>query len=311
VVTRETQPRTAGDIVRRYATVGGQRISYLKREPEGNGPTVLLIHGAGMRARCWVEQLRGLDSSARILALDLPGHGDSDAGPAASLERYADTVAEFVDALGSRPIVIVGHSLGGAIAIACAARRPAAVHGLVLVSTCVRLPSTESAWQWLVPFLPWPLRRALFLFAARHLLFAPRASWSAISFGMQELRACRSQTIASDVTVARSMDVTDLARTLRVPTLILCGRRDRVTPPALSESLHGLIVESRLGLVEGAGHMLPLEAPAFVNGEIVGFVATLPIRPTPPTGTAPGRASRPLARLRQILQSLRALRLGR
>jgi len=70
-------------------------------------------------------------------------------------------------------------------------------------------------------------------------LFAAGASRAAVALGMQELRACRPQTLAADVAIARSMDVTQAAGALRVPTLILCGSRDRVTPPALARHCLG------------------------------------------------------------------------
>src|SRR2546425_117075 len=74
---------------------------------------------------------------------------------------------------------------------------------------------------------------------------------------------------------AQAMDLTRQATELEAPTLILCGSRDRLTPPALSEHLRKLIPRSRLSLVEGAGHMVLLEAPERVNQEILGFAASL------------------------------------
>jgi pimeloyl-ACP methyl ester carboxylesterase len=145
---------------------------------------------------------------------------------------------------------------------------------------------------------------------AKRLLFAPSASAGAIGLGMQELRACRPETLERDVAIARSMDLTDAARTLRLPTLVVCGRRDQVTPPELSRELSALVAGSRLVIVEGAGHMLQIETPAAVNAEIATFVDSVasPSRlsrgrivsdrcPTIP------RASRLLAELRRLLSS--------
>src|SRR6266436_3402421 len=82
------------------------------------------------------------------------------------------------------------------------------------------------------------------------------------------------------------MDVTELAGALRVPALILCGSRDRVTPPALSRHLHATIAGSRLDLVDGAGHMLLIEASGVVNRAIAAFAASITRRPV---ARAPGR----------------------
>jgi dienelactone hydrolase len=104
------------------------------------------------------------------------------------------------------------------------------------------------------------------------------------------------------------MDLTAAAQMLRVPALILCGRRDELTPPALSRELQALIAGSRLELIEGAGHMVHIEAPGAVNGEIDRFARSLAVghvaerRPSP---AAPrGRASFTLRRLRRRLQVL-------
>ena len=260
------------DIVRHHMIVNGRRISFLSldREPEAAGPIILLIHGSGVNARYWIEQIRGL-AATRVLAIDLPGHGDSDDTVTQSVEHYADVVGSFIHALGESPVIVVGHSLGGAVALVLAARWPAAVQGLVLLSTCARLPSTTSPAQWLLPFLPAPLRQSLFFATAQGLLFAASAPGRAVGLGMQELRACRPETLARDVAMSRGMDLTAVAKALRVPTLVLCGSRDQITPPALSAELHTLITHSRLKIVEGAGHMLLMEAPAVVNREIQTF----------------------------------------
>jgi pimeloyl-ACP methyl ester carboxylesterase len=294
------------DIVRHHAIVNGSRISYLRleREPEAAAPIMLLIHGSGVNARYWIEQIRGL-AAARVLAIDLPGHGESDDTATQSLEHYADIAGTFIHALGAAPVIVVGHSLGGAVALALAARWPAAVQGLVLLSTCARLPSTSSSAQWLLPFLPGPLRRALFFATAQGLLFASSASGRAVGLGMQELRACRPETLARDVAMSRGMDLTGVAKALQVPVLVLCGSRDQITPPALSTELHTLIADSRLRIVEGAGHMVLMEAPDVVNREIQAFADAvarprrLPAVERGPTWSWPLRI---LRRLRGLLR---------
>src|SRR5260370_42373043 len=97
--------------------------------------------------------------------------------------------------------------------------------------------------------------KVLFFTVAKKLLCVPGASSRAVSLGMQELRSCRPETILKDVLAARTMDLTDRAARLEVPTLLLCGSRDRLTPPALSEQLSVLIPRARLRTIEGAGHM--------------------------------------------------------
>ena len=233
-----------------------------------------------MSARSWVNQLRSLPGELRLIALDLPGHGESEPQPGASVEEYAAAVADLVSALDCGPVIVIGHSLGGSIAIALAAQRPALVRGLVLIASCVKLPLVDSVGERLVAYLPGPLRRLLFFSMAKKVLFAPGAPADAVTLTMQELRACRPETIQADVRAARAMDLTEQAAALDAPTLVLAGSRDGLTTPALAERLGALIRGSRLRIVDGAGHMLPLEAAVWVNREIVAFVESLaaPVR---------------------------------
>jgi len=173
--------------------------------------------------------------------------------------------------------MVAGHSLGGAVAMALAARRRDIVTGLVLLASCAKLPQAESPGERLLAFLPGPLRRILFFSMAQKLLFAPGVPMGAVSIGMQELRSCPPETILTDVQAARAMDLSEQATKIDVPTLVLCGSRDRLTPPELSEQLRTLIPRARLGIIEGAGHMLLLEVPERVNQAILDFAKTLTV----------------------------------
>ena len=241
--------------------------------------------------------------AVRVIAVDLPGHGESDPLPGVSVEEYAAVVAEFLIALECGPVVVIGHSLGGAIALALAARHPELVRGLVLIASCVKLPLVDSVGERLVAYLPGPLRRLVFFSMAKKVLFAPQAPADAIEIAMRDLRACRPETIMSDVRAARAMDLTEPAAALDVPTLVLAGARDRLTTPALAAGLSALIRGSWLRLADGAGHMLPMEAPEWVNREIATFVASL-AEPLPSSATIatrrPSLARRVLAWLTRL-----------
>jgi pimeloyl-ACP methyl ester carboxylesterase len=253
----------------------GRRVSYLCAEGNHDGPTLVFVHGSGMSARYWSAQLHAVAGAARVLAVDLPGHGESDAAITPDLAHYAEVTAGVIDALGGWPALLIGHSLGGAVAIMLATRRVADVHGIVLLSTCARLPAVATSAQSLWGSMPAPLRRMLFFLSAKDLLFGAGASPAAIALGMHELRVCRAQTLAADVAIARGMDIRAAAAAVRVPTLILCGSRDRITPPALSRSLQAMIPGSLLHVIDGAGHMLLMEAPEIVNRAIAAFAAAV------------------------------------
>ena len=285
-------------IIRRSLEVAGRRVSYLTIDDVTNSntdtvsgvtarDTLLLIHGAGVSARTWVNQLRGLSSVVRSIALDLPGRRESDAADP-TLATYAETAYETLRRLHSGPAFVAGHSLGGAVAQVLAERHPDAVKGLVLMSTCASMPPADGATRVLAS-VPWPFRRAVLQWVARRTLFAPGAPSDAVRLTLDELRECRVSTIQSDTAMGRAIDLESVAQRLRVPTLILCGERDALTAPALSERLGVLIAGSWLQIVPAAGHMLPLEAPELVNRALTDFVhavtRTAAVAAAPPVAT--------------------------
>ena len=300
-------PPEKAEVLRLAIEVGGIRISYLTspHSQASGAPTILLVHGSGVSARSWTAQLEGLGQGLRVLAIDLPGHGESDLMPEATVQAYADAARALVETLRLGPVFVAGHSLGGAVAVALAGRYPNMVKGLILLSTCAKLPETDSSLEGLLWYLPGPIRKIVFFSMAKKILFAPGARGRAVQVGMEEIRACRPETILKDVAAARRMDLEEVARGLRVPTLILCGSRDKLTPPALSERLNDLIPSSRLLVLEGAGHMLPLEAPERVNRQILEFVESQ-------EGFGPRRLRQPVSEiqpsiLRRLLERVKRL----
>ena len=276
-------------IIRRSLEANGVRISYLTVDILSPSDTLLLIHGAGVSARTWVQQLRGLADVVRPIAIDLPGRRESDATSDPTLATYAEMTYEALRRLHAGPAFVAGHSLGGAVAQVLAEAHPEIVKGLVLISTCARMPRLDGTTRALA-VAPWPFRRALLQWAARRTLLAPSAPADAIRLTLDEIHECRVSTIQSDVAIGRAIDVEDVARRLRVPTLILCGGRDELTPPPLSQQLGALIAGSRLEIVPSAGHMLPLEAPEVVNRAIVDFVRALaPEAAVPAVSPPPSR----------------------
>ncbi len=294
-----------GDVVRRSVGPDGERVSYLAAGEAGVAPAILLIHGAGVSARSWTNQLQGLSHALRLFAIDLPGHGESDPIPEATVEGYADVARGLLDALGTGPVFVAGHSLGGAVVQALVARHAEAVKGLVLLSTCAKLPRSESSLGRFLWYFPGPIRKVVFFSMAKKILFGSGAPSGAVRLGMEEIRTCRPETILNDVAAATAMDLEEVARGLRVPTLILCGSQDKLTPPELSKRLHDLIPGSRLEIVEGAGHMLPLEASERVNQALLELVESVTQREVRHVPRIRGVTKRSI--LRHLLDRVRAL----
>src|SRR5712691_1065858 len=95
------------------ANVSGRTLRYV--ETGSGAPAVIFVHGAGGGWGTWTRQLEGMADASRMIALDLPGHGASSGDGCGTVPDYAAVVQEFIRALGCGPIVLVGHSMGGAI----------------------------------------------------------------------------------------------------------------------------------------------------------------------------------------------------
>lgn len=239
---------------RHFLRLAGGILSYLVG---GKGPPVVLIHGAGNRAEIWKELFPVLTEGYTLYVLDLPGHGLSSYIPCPRIEDYSSRVLEFLEAADLRGVALVGHSMGGAIVLKTGpfSKRVAA---LVLVGTGARLRVNPRLLSMLKDDFPrgielmarWSFPKG----APQELLDeAKEMFWqSGQAVLYQDMLAC-------DLYSARE-DLGDIS----LPTLIVCGERDVMTPPDLSRELQRGIRGAELRLVEGAGHMVHRE-----NGEEV------------------------------------------
>jgi pimeloyl-ACP methyl ester carboxylesterase len=253
--------------IRARATVLGRPGAYLEA---GAGRPVVLIHGAGGRAEVWSPQLTGLADVARMIAVDLPGHGATQGEGCQEVERYAAWVAGLLDALeGGRP-VLVGHSMGGAIAQTLALGDPARYAGLVLVGTGARLRVLARILQL---FREGP---ALASDLVGSLSYSPLTPPGAVVEAERALRETGAAVTLGDFLACDRFDLMGRLGDLRLPTLVVVGRDDRLTPPKYAAYLAQSIPAARLVEVDGAGHFPQLEQPAAVNAALRGFLAALP-----------------------------------
>lgn len=272
-----------------FVEVEGGRLFY---QVAGKGPPLVLIHGAWASHEWWRWQIPELARSYHVMTPDVRGHGRS----IALVRSYSvDGLAEDLDiVLHEAEIsktVLVGWSLGGIISMAYCLKHPSRVTALVLIATRGhRDPKLK-------------LRLILQYLQARLSLLmdftAPRKydregeRFPSQSFWLQkELENMLSTTSRKEVLewarrhisqnprqnffeVAKSFwnwEAGEALKGVGVPTLIMVGDKDIRTPPHFSHLLNDTIPDSRLIVVEGAGHCLPLEYPERVNAEIIGFL---------------------------------------
>lgn len=253
--------------------VQGEKLNYqVHREgPQPAGLPLVLVHGAGGNAMHWPHTLRRLPGHA-VYALDLPGHGKSGGQGRAQIGAYAEVVRDFADALQLPAFVVGGHSMGGAIALEIALRYPNRLAGLILVGTGARL---RVAPQILAGTLDDFMGTTELLTRWTH---GEGADPNLLRLYLRRLREVDPRVLHDDFAACDAFDrIADVAQ-IGVPTLIICGDADRMTPVKYSQYLAQQIRGAQLVIVPGAGHMVMLEQAAVVTQAVAGFMGGLPQR---------------------------------
>lgn len=231
--------------------------------------TIVLLHGAGGSHHTFRDQWAGLRGAVRLVIPDLPGHGWSVGPPPESVEACAAWVAEFVKEVGLDRYVLAGHSMGGAIALQSVLGGLKGVEGLVLIATGARLRISPDLVNGVYE---------------RFREFAPElVGWMTSAASSELLRedivkdilSTRPATFLSDFHACNGFDVMDRLDAIRVPTLVVNGDDDRLTPLKYGEYLAVNIQGAVLKIIHGAGHLAMLEKPSEVNAVITSFVHSL------------------------------------
>jgi pimeloyl-ACP methyl ester carboxylesterase len=260
----------------------GGAISVISR---GNGPAIVLSHGVTLSVRTWVKQMEALpDAGFRAIAFDHRGHGASTVGDAGhTLDTLAADVRSVVEGLDLRDAVLVGHSMGGvAVQLFClqypeiAAER---VAGIVLLSTLgkIHLSGNRRLIELIDKFASAaPDASGVLGFANVGLLlsrigFGKNPQPSHVELTRQMIMACEPETRRASPAVLLGLHLDRELKQIAVPTLVICGTNDVLTPPAEARRLAKRIPGARLEMLDGAGHMAMLEQSANVDRLIAEF----------------------------------------
>jgi pimeloyl-ACP methyl ester carboxylesterase len=240
----------------------------------GQGAPVLLIHGVGLRAEAWGPQIAALSPSARVIAVDMPGHGDSDPLPGTpDLPDYVAWAARVVQALALGPVSLAGHSMGALIAGGLAVERPDLVARVALLNGVFRRDAQAKTAV---------LARAAELAAGPASVDGPLARW----FGPGEegprdtvaawLRAVSPAGYAAAYRAFAGGDATyaDRYHTLRMPFLALTGDGDANSSPDMARAMAAAVPGGRAVILQGHRHMANLTAPEAVSNALLDWLAT-------------------------------------
>jgi pimeloyl-ACP methyl ester carboxylesterase len=262
---------------------------HLHVEEAGSGRPVVLLHGHGANLRIFTPLAARLAAGGRrVVAVDHRGFGRSSAVPPSfGFHGMVDDFATLLDVLDLRDAIVVGHSMGGAVALGLAVERPDVVAqrvgALVLINSSARGPADRPLPRAKAAALDWSLTERVGRHP-RHGLVLTRANFG-VDARRRDVEAARAIGLASPAARRQGLtrrllgiDLTDRLEEVRVPVLVLAGATDRVVPASESERIAESLPDARLEVFDGAGHMLPMERTAQV-AEMILQLATDAGRP--------------------------------
>jgi pimeloyl-ACP methyl ester carboxylesterase len=219
-------------------------------------PPLVLIHGAGGSHLHWPPELRRMADEV-VYSLDLPGHGRSGGDPEVSIEGYEHRLMIWMDQLDLESAVLVGHSMGGAIAMTIALEAPQRVQGLILVGSGARLRVHPQILALTEDKNLYPQAAAL----VTQWAFSEHASERMMELAQKRMAEVPASVVHADFVACDHFDIMERLGEITAPTLVLCGDQDQLTPMKYSKYLAETMPHARLVVIETAGHMVMLERP--------------------------------------------------
>jgi pimeloyl-ACP methyl ester carboxylesterase len=251
-----------------FVSIANQKIFYSESGSPENLP-IIFVHGAAANHLVWGFQMRALADIAHAIALDLPGHGRSDPPGRNNINDYSNVVLGLLAALDVDHAVIVGHSMGGAIAQKVALVQPDRVAGLVLIGTGARLRVMPAILDGVLSDVNQIAKIVVDNSYASTLDPAMRQR------AIAEFVACPPQITHDDFVACNTFDILARVGDIHAPTLVICGKQDNMAPFKYSEFLASKIPNARLVPVEKAGHSVMIERADEVNHQLSEFITRL------------------------------------
>ena len=255
------------------------RQTTIRYEERGNGKPLVLLHGFPLDSRVFQKQLEDLSRDFRVIVPDLTSFGQSTCDKPFSIQSLAHDTRKLLHQIKALPCVLGGLSMGGYVALAFAKEHPMDLTGLILIDTRAEgdTPEGRTKRNQMIELVRASGSRAVAdqmfpnMIAPEH---AKETSMAGELRGIME--SCPPRTIECACAAMRDReDYTSLLPSIAVPTLIIVGEKDAITPPKLAEQMNRDIPRSKLVKIPGAGHMTPMEKPQEVSRAIREFAESL------------------------------------
>lgn len=252
-------------------------------EEQGEGPTLVFVHGFPLCRWMWEPQLKALSATHRVLAPDLPGFGSTDAVLNLGIDDMADIVCEFLDAAQiNGPVVLAGLSMGGYVALAFARRYPNRLRGLILADTKSEADDStakQNRDKQIAGLRDGSITPDSLIETMMPKLLA-EGTRNNQPHTVAEVRRIGSAQpkegiLAGVVALRDRPDATSGLAKIAVPTLVIVGEHDAITPPEGAHKMASAIPGARIVTIPDAGHMPNLEQPERFNAAVQEFLNDL------------------------------------
>lgn len=257
--------------------INGSKLYYTDSGDKNSTNTITLIHGFPFNHEMWEPQIELLKKDNRVIAYDIRGHGKSEVGDGQySLELFVDDLIGLLDHLGIEKTIVCGLSMGGYISLRAVERNPERIKAMVLCDTSSLADSNEAKLKRMAS-IKMIKNDGLHVFAEGFVkvIFSPKslsAKISAIEIIKNMILSNSALGVCGTLlALAGRTDTTDSLSKITVPTLILVGENDTVTPPKLSQLMHEKISNSEFHVIRDAAHMSNLENTNEFNQYLLNF----------------------------------------
>ncbi len=253
-----------------FAKIDGLNIHYhAVGDPSATkGQRVLYVHGTGCNVKVWAQHMEAMAVAHTPVAIDLPGHGQSEGNGFRGMADYAHFVVELASALGWDRFVLAGHSMGGGVALTATLYQAERLNGMMLIDTGARLRVSSTIIQAAHRAAQSGQRGP----ADRTWGYAQSTPQAVVDAIYEMTADTRLEVTYKDWICDDSFDALNRVKSISIPTLAICGDEDNLTPLRNHKYFREHMPNCRLEVIEQAGHWTFIEQPEAFNRSVAGFL---------------------------------------
>jgi len=254
-----------------FKEIDGLRIAFRANESvvAREGKTLFFIHGSAGDHTVWENQYADMDGEFNIIAVDLPGHGQSGGSGEREVALYAQWVKKAMEVLCPQKPVLIGHSLGAAVALESAIRYGDMLSGIVAVGGGAKMPVNPLVLEGLLG------DPSMIINSIPEFAVSKKNRERLRDLLIDNLSRADKNVAHGDFFACDRFNVSEELEQIRIPTLLICGEDDRMMPPKFSTYLKEQIRGAELVLIKEAGHFVMMEDVKAFNAALREFVSTL------------------------------------